>query len=71
MSNIPEGATHQWVPDDYYYNPFVIRLKYYRIQEDGDAWMVYSDLTGWRFSSNSPEWFEEETKLGYFKEINV
>lgn len=34
-------------------------------------WEVYSPITGWRLSMNNQEWFDNETKKGYFKEINV
>lgn len=70
VNNIPEGATHQWKPND---GPMlvgnVVRLGYYKKCEDEDYWMVYSPLTGWRKTANDLVWFAEETRLGFFKEI--
>jgi hypothetical protein len=65
--NIPEGSTHEWVPDgpDPHY---LTRLRFYK--KIADEWWVFSDTTGWRRTLNGSKWFEEETKLGFFKEIN-
>lgn len=70
MIDVPEGATYKWTPNDDYYNPIVKRLHYYRKAEDSDDWMVYSDITGWRYSQNTDDWFETEIQKGYFKKIN-
>ena len=64
-----EKATHIWEPNDEYHNPYVIRLHYYRKNSDGQ-WEVFSKITGWRLSSNDAKWFEEETRQGFFKELN-
>ncbi len=34
-------------------------------------WWVYSDITGWRKSNNDDEWFDMETKEGYFVSRNT
>jgi len=69
---MPEGATHIWDPND---GPMVIpmlggtltRLSYYK--KIKRTWYVWSDVTGWRKTGNTKDWFKEETKLGFFKEI--
>lgn len=71
--NIPEGATHEWDPKDGpmtlpMFGGSITRLSFYK-KIDG-VWWVFSDTTGWRKSGNDSQWFEEETKLGFFKEIN-
>lgn len=66
---IPKGTTHQWVPEDGFHHPMIQRLRYYHKDESGYGWMVYSEITGWRHSKNTLKWFETETELGFFKEI--
>lgn len=66
--NIPEGATHIWEPNDGWKGPPNINRLYYYKLVDGERW-VYSPITDWRPSCNGPEWFETETKEGFFKEI--
>lgn len=61
------SATHVWDPQDGFCDPYVRRLHLYR--KDEDVWMVYSPITGWRLAANPAEWFEEETRQGFFKEI--
>ena len=64
---IPEGATHKWEPNDGYYNPYAVRLHYYKIV-DGN-WWCYSSITGWRKSENDANWFATEIAEGFFKPI--
>ena len=67
--NIPETTTHVW--KDAVVTPtlenvwgYTHRLPYFK-QVDGE-WWVFSELTGWRKSQNTPEWFKRETEEGFF-----
>lgn len=66
--SIPSDATHEWQPNDGYRNPGTIRLRFYK-KDVNNEWLVFSDVTGWRKTTNPQEWFDEETKLGFFKDI--
>ena len=63
----PESATHVWDPKDGFESTWVKRLHLYKKIEG--VWMVYSNYTGWRLAANNAEWFDEETRQGFFKEI--
>lgn len=67
---IPNQATHEWCPMDDFHHPIIQRLRYYHPDELW-GWMVYSDITGWRHSKNTPEWFKTETELGFFKKLET
>lgn len=69
MTCIPKTTTHVWTPG--VYNPKIHgilgvfhRLGFFK-KKQGD-WWVFSDITGWRKSQNTPEWFVEEKKQQYF-----
>lgn len=68
-SKPPKDATHVWT--DAITNPVIAgchRLAFYKKSSKGE-WAVYSPITGWRLSQNPSEWFEEETKQGFFIKI--
>ena len=66
--NIPEGTTHVWTPAvDKSRVHYFIRLPFFKKTWDG--WCVYSDISGWRYSANSLDWFAEEKRNGYFVTI--
>lgn len=69
-NNIPEGATHHWnaarTIDGGAYT--IKKLGYYKFV-DG-KWWVYSDITNWRLSQNSDDWFTREIIEGFLKEIS-
>ena len=66
---IPNGATHHWTAALPIYHGGIVENQLSFYKKVNDEWWVYSNITGWRVSQNPPEWFEEETRLGYFQEI--
>ena len=65
---IPEGTTHVWTPPLEGRKIFwCTRLVFYKKKLSN--WCVYSNVTGWRTTTNTPEWFAEEKKQGYFVTI--
>lgn len=65
MTIPPAGTTHIWTPPlSDKNNEWRARLPYYKKTAGG--WVVFSKVTGWRYSSNPPEWFAEEKRNGYF-----
>lgn len=64
---IPEGTTHIWLPmfekhiKVYWY---MAVLGFYRFDDTKLVWYVYSDVTGWRESTNPPKWFYVEVSQG-------
>ena len=66
--NIPEGTTHVWTPAvDKCRVHYYVRLPFFKRKLSG--WCVYSDVSGWRMTANTPEWFAKEKRNGYFVTI--
>lgn len=66
---IPKEATHKWTPaEDVPMVDNVFRRIYYR--KVGPTWFSYSLDGHWLQSKNDQSWFNAETELGYFVEIN-
>ena len=61
----PPDATHEWTAAREI--PYVFQRRYYK--KVNDIWYSYTHHNTWEETNNPKEWFDEEIKLGYFKEI--
>lgn len=71
MRTPPADATHVWTPaiSTPWFGGTIFRRAYYK--KIGKTWLSFNVHGVWVVSGNDDDWFDEETRLGYFVPIET